>query len=74
MPAPTIAETLKFANLQMATEALFTFDATQAGVILTPGDKLENPQTLSIERFTNILTRGNLHASKFTTTEAAGKP
>ena len=25
MPAPTIADTLKFANLQMAAEALFGF-------------------------------------------------
>jgi hypothetical protein len=28
---PTIAEYLKYANLQMAAEALYTFDATPPG-------------------------------------------
>jgi Ca2+-binding RTX toxin-like protein len=67
---PTIAEYLKFANLQMAAEALFGFNATPPGTILTPGDKLDNPLEMPIERFTRILTDGNLHASKFTSTEA----
>jgi len=64
MPAPTIAETLKFANLQMATEALYRFNATPPGTILTPGDKFVGDIP------TTILTAGNLHASKFTSTEA----
>lgn len=37
MPAPTIADMLKYANLQMATEALYNFQAkekpNQASVI-----------------------------------------
>ena len=40
---PTIADTLKFANLQMAAEALFNFNATPPGTVLTPGAKLDNP-------------------------------
>jgi len=68
---PTIADTLKFANLQMAAEALFNFNATPPGTVLTPGAKLDNPLELSTKRFTDILTDGNLHASKLTSTEAA---
>ena len=65
---PTITEYLKFANLQMAAEALYTFDATQANVNLEPGKKFN--ESLAIDRFTTILTDGNLHSSKFTSTEA----
>ncbi|MBL8489104.1 MAG: hypothetical protein JNK22_18720, partial [Rhodocyclaceae bacterium] len=65
MPAPTVVETLKFANLQMAAEALYTFNATPPGTVLTPGAKFTDPLTA------DILTTGNLHASKFTATEAA---
>ena len=64
MTAPTIAEYLKFANLQMAAEALFTLDATKEGIVLTPGEVRSG----SIDP--KVLTDGNLHASKFTTTEA----
>ena len=70
MPTPTIAETLKFANLQMAAEALYglvaaTTESNQPPPALRPGqpiDGLIDPAWL---------TTGNLHASKFTSTEAA---
>jgi len=63
---PTIADYLKYANLQMAAEALFAFNATPPGTVLTPGEVSGN------ERNTvGNLTAGNLHASKFTLTEAA---
>ncbi|MBK8525123.1 MAG: hypothetical protein IPL58_14475 [Betaproteobacteria bacterium] len=62
---PTLADYLKYANLQMASEALFDFNATPPGTVLTPGAFAGN------ERNTvGNLTTGNLHASKFTTTEA----
>jgi pimeloyl-ACP methyl ester carboxylesterase len=62
---PTLADYLKYANLQMATEALFGFNATPPGTVLTPGALAGN------ERNTvGNLTTGNLHASKFTATEA----
>lgn len=61
---PTIAEYLKFANLQMAAEALYNSDATK-GIPLTPGAKFDGA---ILERY---LTDGNLHASKFTASEAA---
>lgn len=61
---PTIAETLKYANLQMAAEALYGFDATVTP-FQTPGEKLSGIP-LTIEN----LTTGNRHASKFTPTEA----
>ncbi len=64
MPAPTIAEYLKFANLQMAAEALFTFDATPSDTNLTPGAKFKD------DIATKILTDGNRHASRFAATEA----
>ena len=60
---PTIAETLKFANLQMAAEALYDYDAYE--------DPLQTPgQTYSGIINPAILTTGNRHASKFTLTEA----
>ena len=68
---PTIAEYLKFANLQMAAEALYGYEAVsldrnQPPPVLTPGDRRTNvPITVS------NLTTGNLHASKFTAIEAA---
>jgi hypothetical protein len=64
MSAPTIAETLKFANLQMAAEALYDYDANVTGVTLSPGAKFDG---VILDRF---LTSGNRHASKFTSTEA----
>jgi hypothetical protein len=61
---PTIAEYLKFANLQMAAESLFGFNATPPGTNLTPGATSNLPlDPLRLEQ-------GNLHASKFTATEA----
>ena len=63
MPMPTISEFLKYANLQMAAEALFDSDATK-GVPLIPGTPFSGS---ILERY---LTDGNLHASKFTQTEA----
>lgn len=62
---PTIAEYLKYANLQMAAEALFGFNATPPGTVLTPADLAANDKN-TLEN----LTDGNLHASKFTSTEA----
>ncbi len=63
---PTIAEYLKFANLQMAAEALFQFDATR-GTVLTPGQTANYSAANVIEDY---LKTGNLHASKFIGTEA----
>ncbi|BCB27524.1 hypothetical protein SKTS_24100 [Sulfurimicrobium lacus] len=65
MTTPSIAEYLKYAELQMAAEALYGFDATKPNANLTPGDKFN--QTLTPA----ILTTGNRHASKFTAAEAA---
>ncbi|MDO8789725.1 MAG: hypothetical protein Q7J42_16745, partial [Sulfuritalea sp.] len=61
---PTIADYLKFANLQVAAEALYNFNATPPGTNLTPSAIFANdiPE--------GILTTGNLHNSKFTVTEA----
>jgi Ca2+-binding RTX toxin-like protein len=62
---PTLADYLKYANLQMASEALFDFNATPTGTVLTPGALAGN------ERNTvGNLTTGNLHSSKFTAAEA----
>jgi hypothetical protein len=47
MTAPTIADTLKFANLQMAAEALYTFDATPPGT---------NPEPKGSESFRFLST------------------
>lgn len=65
MTAPTTAELLKFANVQMAAEALYGFDATVSNVVLTPGDTRSG---LPIDP--SWLTLGNHHASKFTATQA----
>ena len=64
MTQPSISELLKFANLQMASEALFGFDAIDANGTLTPGKTSNDltPQNLII---------GNRHASKFTSIDAA---
>ncbi len=60
---PTIADYLKFANLQMAAEAVYDFNATPPGTILTPGTTSSGP----IDPL--LLQQGNLHASRFTATE-----
>ncbi|MBP6788259.1 MAG: hypothetical protein KA170_11765 [Candidatus Promineofilum sp.] len=57
MSTPTVAEYLKFANLQMAAEA-FLVDIDENGNATVKND------------IPKALTEGNLHASKFTTTEA----
>ncbi len=62
---PTIADYLKFANLQMAAEALYRFNATPPDTNLSPGAKFVGIIPLE------VLTTGNLHASKFTATRAA---
>ncbi|MEC5387914.1 hypothetical protein VVD49_19430 [Uliginosibacterium sp. H3] len=56
----SIAETLKYANLQMAAEALYDSDATVPGVVLMPG----KPFAGSIDP--KVLMTGNEHTSKFT--------
>ena len=61
---PSIAETLKYANLQMAAEALYRFDANT-----TPDQTPGQPYVGTIDPA--FLTDGNRHASKFTPTEAA---
>lgn len=62
MTAPTVAEYLKFVNLQMAAEALYRFSAIPTSENLLPGDTSNGPILES------DLTTGNLHASKFTST------
>jgi Ca2+-binding RTX toxin-like protein len=66
MTAPTTAEYLKFVNVQMAAESLFGFNAYTAKGSLIPGEARIN-QSIRAED----LVTGNLHASKFTPTEAA---
>ena len=64
---PTIADYLKYANLQMAAEALYGFDANQNPGI-APWTKLDisnGPRAID----PNWLKTGNRHASKFTPTE-----
>ena len=63
---PTITDYLKYANLQMAAEALYGFDAN-VDSNLTPGARREN-WALNTQ---DNLTTGNRHASKFTASEAA---
>ena len=67
---PTIAEYLKLANLQMAAEALFGYEAVSADPNQPP-PSLEpgKPRVGAIDPA--WLTTGNLHASKFTPTQAA---
>ena len=62
MPAPTISEYLKFANLQMAAEALYRFKATNGPV--TPATPFSGEIPI------DVLTDGNLHASRFTVIQA----
>ena len=63
-----ITDFLKYANLQMAAEALFGFNARNGNAVnLRPGDTTILGETLSI---TNLIV-GNDHASVFTPTSAA---
>lgn len=69
MSAPTIAETLKFACLQMAAEALYglvavSTEPNQPPPALRPGQPIDGQIDPA------WLTTGNLHASKFAATEA----
>jgi hypothetical protein len=70
MAAPTIAEMLKFANLQMAAEALYTFKTYENGT-LAPGEISTSvghyPASVIDPK---ILTDGNRFASRFAPTEA----
>ncbi|PKO34527.1 MAG: hypothetical protein CVU34_07170 [Betaproteobacteria bacterium HGW-Betaproteobacteria-7] len=69
MATPTLAETLKFANLQMAAEALFGFDANR-NPNQAPGDTASTTgHSIGLIPI-GVLTEGNRHASKFTQTEA----
>jgi hypothetical protein len=61
---PTITNTLKYASLQMAAEALYDFDANETPS-QTPGTSARNIP-LTVEN----LTTGNRHASKFPLLEA----
>jgi hypothetical protein len=61
----TIADYLKYADLQMAAEALYDFNAKLNASGLVPGQELKD-KAISVE----WLTTGNLHASKFTATDA----
>ena len=65
MTAPTISEYLKFVNLQMAAESLFGFNAYTAKGSLEPSKASTDPIKVT------DLIDGNLHASKFTATQAA---
>ncbi len=62
----SISDYLKYANLQMAAEALYGYNATISGSNLTPSAPYEGPIN-----FEDNLTTGNLHASKFTDTQVA---
>jgi Ca2+-binding RTX toxin-like protein len=65
MSVLNIADYLKYANLQMASEALYRYDATPPGTVLVPGARAVGDVPV------DVLTTGNLHSSRFTTTEAA---
>jgi Ca2+-binding RTX toxin-like protein len=70
MPTPTIAEMLKYANLQMAAEALYTFKA-KTDPNQAPGDLLTSTGHFNLALTADILTTGNEHATRFAPTEAA---
>lgn len=71
MTTLTVADYLKYANLQMAAEALYDFDAN-TNLNLIPGAALlpSNGQT-TIPITDAWLTTGNRHASTFTPTQVA---
>ncbi len=69
MTVPTVAETLKYANLQMAAEALFDFNA-KLNPDQAPGSLTSDTGHFNKPLTASILTDGNLHASRFTQTEA----
>ena len=69
MAAPTIGEMLKYANLQIATEALYDFRAKERPNQV-PGDITSLTGHFSGVINPAWLTLGNEHASRFTPTEA----
>ena len=70
MTTPTIPDYLKYAQLQMAAEALYDFNAITDADELIPGKKLDVPTdgTRAIQQA--WLTDGNKHASFFVASEA----
>jgi hypothetical protein len=70
MAAPTIAEMLKYANLQMAAEALYTFNAKKTPN-QAPGDIAATTGHYNGVIDSVWLTTGNEHATRFAPTEAA---
>ena len=65
MANPPIAEMLKYADLQMAAEALYSFNTKKLDpASLIPGDHYAGPIDPA------VLTTGNEHASRFTQTQA----
>ena len=70
MTAPTIADMLKYANLQMAAEALYKFNAkTDPNQLPGETDSLTS-NFINRPLTADILTDGNLQASRFTQIEA----
>ena len=67
MADPTIADYMKYADLQMAAEALYDFNAKKNATTLVPGKQLSDEPVPIDEKW---LTDGNLHASRFTATDA----
>ncbi len=67
MAAPTIAEMLKYANLQMAAEALYNFNAKLFGASLSPGEISSSVGHYSGEIDPDILTYGNRFGSRLVT-------
>ena len=71
MDAPTIAEMLKFSNLQMAAEALYGYSTRKRDpASMPPGDLLSKTGHFSGAIPSEILRDGNEHASRFVPTEA----
>ncbi len=70
MADPTIADYMKYADLQMAAEALYDFNAKEDAATLKPGDPLSDIGHYNGTINSAVLTTGNLHASKFTQTDA----
>ncbi len=71
MTTPTVAELLKYANLQMAAEALYSSNTRKKDpASLLPGDPFSLNGHFSGAIDPEILKTGNEHASRFAPTEA----
>ena len=71
MAAPTVAEMLKYADLQMAAEALYDFDTkTINPAMLPPGSTTTSTGHYNGPIDSRWLTTGNEHASRFTQSQA----